>query len=501
MSFFLSLLLISIISLTNTESLQKLVFVMTHFRHGARAPQNFYDGDNYLDYVKEHWENPGELTGIGQRMHYLLGIRNRIRYITNETFLSNKFDPHEILIYSSPFNRTIISVSSQLQGLYPQFIKEGEKLTKDEEKMSLPQVDVNCSIINEEISNLNLNALPNSMILAPVRMINNNERKITLYDIEGCTDERDAIKTKHSESLDTLLNITDFFNQRYGEKLNNFYGEKKEKYDMWFMDNFCDAFISGYTHKRNMTELKNAGFDFDDLINFCFEFQTLNFRDWISGDEKHVLAHLEVSKLMREFIHYMKERINADIKKENIGNKFEDYSRPKMMMISGHDSTLSCFEMFLMEALGYDKSFYIYPKFAAQIAFEITTKDDDRDGKTFNDYFINYYFNDELKFNITVQEFINKITPHIWTDKQINDFCGFDDNNKDDDEKGGNNDENKEIIYVENDSYKIAFIIFICLTVILILIVLILLLKIHKLTKLKSNANTNTLLLSISEQN
>ena len=77
-------------------------------------------------------------------MHYLLGIRNRIRYITNETFLSNKFDPHEILIYSSPFNRTIISVSSQLQGLYPQFIKEGEKLTKDEEKMSLPQVDVNC---------------------------------------------------------------------------------------------------------------------------------------------------------------------------------------------------------------------------------------------------------------------------------------------------------------------------------------------------------------------
>ena len=60
---------------------EKLIFVMTHFRHGARAPQHYYFPDDYKDYVKEYWDNPGELTGVGQRMHYLLGIRNRLRYI------------------------------------------------------------------------------------------------------------------------------------------------------------------------------------------------------------------------------------------------------------------------------------------------------------------------------------------------------------------------------------------------------------------------------------
>jgi hypothetical protein len=118
------LILISIITLSISED--KLIFVLTHFRHGARAPQYYYDQENKLDYILEKWDKPGELTGMGQRMHYLLGLRNRERYINNTHFLSEKFDPHEILIYSSQFNRTLLSVESQLQGLYPQFLKLGE---------------------------------------------------------------------------------------------------------------------------------------------------------------------------------------------------------------------------------------------------------------------------------------------------------------------------------------------------------------------------------------
>ena len=82
----------------------------------------------------------GELTGMGQRMHYLLDIRNRMRYIEKEKFLSEKFDAHEILIYSSNLNRTMLSVSSQLQGLYPQSSKKGEILTEAQEKAAVPQV-------------------------------------------------------------------------------------------------------------------------------------------------------------------------------------------------------------------------------------------------------------------------------------------------------------------------------------------------------------------------
>ena len=65
---------------------------MTHFRHGARAPQIFYNKEKYLDYALEYWNTPGELTPAGQRMHYLLGIRNRIRYIIDGKFLKDKFE-------------------------------------------------------------------------------------------------------------------------------------------------------------------------------------------------------------------------------------------------------------------------------------------------------------------------------------------------------------------------------------------------------------------------
>jgi hypothetical protein len=242
---------------------------MTHFRHGARAPQYYYA--DHLDYIKESWLYPGELTALGQRMHYLLGIRNRIRYIDNFKFLYEKFDPHQLLIYSSAYNRTIISVSSQLQGLYPQFVHLGEKITEEQEKNAVPQVDIDCDIINEEIKNLNYSALPYSMMLAPIRMINVNERKITVYDIEGCVDKRDAIKQKNYEALPNVQELVNTFKRRYGEKLDDFY-HKKENYDISFIDNFCDAFIAGYTDKREMKELNMTGLNFTELVDYCFNF-------------------------------------------------------------------------------------------------------------------------------------------------------------------------------------------------------------------------------------
>jgi hypothetical protein len=459
----------------------KLVFVMTHFRHGARAPQYYYA--DHLDYIKESWLYPGELTALGQRMHYLLGIRNRIRYIDNFKFLYEKFDPHQLLIYSSAYNRTIISVSSQLQGLYPQFVHLGEKITEEQEKNAVPQVDIDCDIINEEIKNLNYSALPYSMMLAPIRMINVNERKITVYDIEGCVDKRDAIKQKNYEALPNVQELVNTFKRRYGEKLDDFY-HKKENYDISFIDNFCDAFIAGYTDKREMKELNMTGLNFTELVDYCFNFVKIGFRDYILGDEKHVLAHLEVSRLMKEFIHYMKKRVDADINKEDIDSQYEDYSRPKMMMVSGHDSTISCHEVFLMEAFGLNSSFYIYPKFATQIAFEVTTNKNTEEKKTYKDYYINFYFNDDLKLNVTMQEFLDKVTPHLWSDKQIDDFCGI------------NEDKNES----ENDLNIFILILFISLTTIFLVIIVILSILLLKKNKKIASFSSISLITKNTEQ-
>ena len=467
------LLIYSIFSLYSDDG-EQLIFVVTHFRHGARAPQNI--NDNYYDLLGEKWTNPGELTGMGQRMHYILGIRNRKRYVIDEKFLSEEFDPHEILIYSSSFNRTIISVSSQLQGLYPQSAEKGETLSEAQKSLSYPQVDCSDNYIKEQINLLGNDALPYKMMLAPIRMINHNERKIIVFDIEGCTEEREEVKKKNRESLQILKDFVDKFNNKFGNILNSFLGDSSKKYEMPDIDKICDAYISAYTDRRDLTEFKNTGIDLTDFENICFEYNGLNYYYHYAGDEKKVLPHVETSKIMSEFIYYMKRRIDADINGEKVEEEYKDYSKPKMIMLSGHDSTLSAHEVFLIDSLGLDYNYYRFPKFAAQMVFEVTRK---KNGpkSSYSDYTIHYIFNDEIIYNITVQDFIDKIEPHIWTSQQINDFCGFDEdtNNIDEEEDKDKKDNAKK-------TYKILMIVFIILTAILIGVIIFLVVKIKSST-------------------
>ena len=96
-----------------------------------------------------------------------------------------------------------------------------------------------------------------------------------------------------------------------------------------------------------------------------------------------------------------------------------------MLMISGHDTTISCFEVFLFVA--FDKNineFYRYPEFASQISFEVVRKDGIK-GEKEDDYLVNYYFDDESILNISVPEFKKRVKEKIWDDKKINNFCGY----------------------------------------------------------------------------
>ena len=404
----------------------KLIFVVIHFRHGARAPQKI--NDSFIDLVGEKWENPGELTGVGQRIHYILGLRNRKRYIEDNKFLSKRFDPHEILIYSTHYNRTIVSCASHLQGLYPQNIEGEKNLNEKQKNSSIPRVDCSDSYIQNKINDLNDNALPNSMMLAPIKMLYHTERKAIVFDQDGCEIKREEIKkinleSKSLESSQILSNFTNEFNEKYKTNLNKFFGDFKN-YDIDDIDKICDAFISSYADGRDLTEFKNTEINFEEFEEICLKYNKFNYIYHYAGDKEKVLPHVETSKIMTEFIHYMKERIDADIKDEKIEEKFKDYSRPKMLMFSGHDTTVSSHQVFLIEAFGFNYSDYIYPQFGDQISFEVTRKNDGPKSN-YSDYTVHYFFNDDEIYNITFNEFLEKIEPHIWSEQKINDFCQF----------------------------------------------------------------------------
>ena len=95
---------------------------------------------------------------------------------------------------------------------------------------------------------------------------------------------------------------------------------------------------------------------------------------------------------------------------------------------------------------------------------------------TYSDYFVNYYFNDELIFNVTVEDFINKIEPKLWTDEQIDIFCGF--------KKENNNNKKNEDDNNNYSSFKfMLWILLVTLVIIFATTTVILLVKLRKMKK------------------
>ena len=256
------------------------------------------------------------------------------------------------------------------------------------------------------------------------------------------------------------------------------------------IERICDAFLSSYTDARELTAFKQTGINLTEFEDICFESNGLTYYYHFAGDDEKVLAHLETSKLMAEFIHYIKQRVDADINNVNITEKYKDYSRPKMLMISGHDSTLSSHEVFLIDALGLNFSHFRFPKFAAQMVFEVT-RGTDGPKNNYSDYTVHYYFNDEEIYNITLDNFISKVEPHIWTDEQINDFCWFDEDDEIDSFTNKTNSDSSDSDDKTDNAkkaYKALMIVFIILTALLLALSIFLGIKLSKLRSSYHNA-------------
>ena len=151
----------------------------------------------------------------------------------------------------------------------------------------------------------------------------------------------------------------------------------------------------------------------DEFLVFCNKVMGLYSSDYsIRGEET---IYLEGSKIMELLINNIKKSIDAD----NNSQK-----SPKLLIYSAHDLTLTKQELFMYQTLEnkYDEK-HTVPTYASQMAFEVSRKDDGNTNRKYSDYTVNYYFNDDLKLSMKVDEFINKMEPNIWSDEKIDQFC------------------------------------------------------------------------------
>ena len=206
-------------------------------------------------------------------------------------------------------------------------------------------------------------------------------------------------------------NLQNELNEKYKKNFDQLKGENNERNYTFYEGVFlCDSFIPNYIDGRNLTQLKNTNLNFEEFYDFCIRILNETFSDLIPQKNK-TLAYIQGSIPMELLVNYAKLRIDEDIKNISDNNG----SSKKMLIVSGHDSTISAQEIFIINSLGKNLEFYRYPTFASQLTFEITRKDDKKSKRNYSDYFINYYFNEELLLNMTLSEFLDKMEPNIRT--------------------------------------------------------------------------------------
>ena len=162
------------IIISSIFSQDKLRWTFELINHGARAPHLGLDSD-LKDFMNHTWIGQNELTGVGLRQSFLVGYRDRLRYIEEKELISEEYDPRDIIVYASENNRTLMSASALLHGLFlPGTGPVIANLNLSER--AVPPVDPSTyEAEKKELDDDNCTALPGRMNLVPVHIFFSHE--------------------------------------------------------------------------------------------------------------------------------------------------------------------------------------------------------------------------------------------------------------------------------------------------------------------------------------
>ena len=417
------------------EERTKLLFVWEQFRHGARGPWISVNPITGLDFIGEKWTGEGELTGLGTRMHYLLGVSMKKRY---NDFLSKQFNPNEIYIISTDVNRTIMSCYAHLQGMYN---NSTVPLLTEKQINTANILNLNYSEkINEKIIDLKYNYLQNGINLFPVHLYPNDYGKeFLLYEPDICPG---IVKYRESaQNSETMKKIY----AETSERLNNTFGKyifkfmnisgEKDPYYLWNTTNMYyigDTFIADYIDGREMKLIRDTKIDLEAFYRHSLNLSSLETYFGYFGNPLEITCYLQMSPVFRSIFNFMDMRIELD--KNGESDKIINKS-PRFVMVAGHDTTLGANDLFLKEEFGVE---YEHAVYCSSQIYELWKNE--INGK----YFIKYIVNQELKAEFDYEKFKEKVWKKIYTEKEVIEIC---DGVKEEEEEKKENNNNTKILF------------------------------------------------------
>jgi len=391
-------------------------FAFAFWSNGARAPIEGFD-ENNLDLLGEKWDNPGELTPSGLRMHYFLGIRNRKLW---GNFISSVYDPKEVYVKSTDFNSTIMSAQAHLQGLFP--VSSGPILNAIQIERGIPPVT--SAVIDDMITKLGDSALPNKMQITPVHIFNPTARSnFAFYNPLLCKPLAKILE--NNKNFNKNINLVKSINSNWGSLLKQAIKNKDED---WFKDFsnlyiLSDTFISDYVDRRPLKSFTDANINLESFLKDAYRLQINYIFYYFNGDESLWFAKLSMAPIFSDLLRWLETRIKNDI--EGIG--YTGFAAPKIVLYSTHDTTLGSAQTILADAFKLDK--FYSTSFASSFIFELS-RPDDLDLRTYTlkvtDYTLKIYYNDIIFKTISYVDFLAAILPYALTPFEIDNFCKWD---------------------------------------------------------------------------
>ena len=348
------------------------MLVCTH-RHGVRNP------GVRLPYMPI-WFDPSmqsELTQVGMRQEYLLGVYMRLKY---SSFIPESFNPNQIYIRSTNTNRTIQSAYCHSYGLFTY----SYKMTDHQIIASRPPVVSNLSFIENQLeSNVTYNnfipSIIHTILMAYDTLLASDwglcKYFVTLQKMVYQTSEWKNLNNKFKiEYLPIISEIFDF---------NQSLVDEKDYIDL--LDYIICGYYNGY-----------IDLDLEILERFQNMYSDL-FSMEIVGPQSmnYTMAKLSATNLLNDIV-------------EKFDRKIHDSSYEMLYVeYSFHDSSI----MHILHSLDLVKG-SPYIKFASNVIFELRT-----------DNSVRVAYNGDELLNLPFENFKKKVESSIYTQKEWKKLC------------------------------------------------------------------------------
>lgn len=380
------------------DAQKSTVFVFSTIRHGARAPYS-YVNDDRVDILGNKWEiNAQELTNLGIRQLYILGLYQREKY--GELLKSP--NPGELYAMSTDKNRTIQSFLAHYQGLYP----EGEDIKENQRTRAVPPGQLPSSVQDLVNDQNYLSAIGKKTSVLAYHTLEDAKNYHNLFykvnGVQNCKGYPDYEKDNNDRIKQVIMKLYNS-NKADLEKNNIIVDEKNPTASRAKLFKFADAYIANYFEGNDVAKDKAL---FENLSDFYYH----DISEGIYGDSEAKLARINKSKVLRNLIQYLNYRSNPKNTEYTTAN-------PKMVLYTWHDVDISEIMQVLNYAFPENKMDFM-ATYSSFLNFELNV---DADKK----YTVSVVMNAKQMFEHPLDKFITQLEKVLLSDKEITDFCGL----------------------------------------------------------------------------